>query len=187
MVTDHVPSYESIILTQSRILVFGLGLGHVLFLGDLPCTVIWKHTSIIHTQWHILILGFGLGHMLFLLWLSMYRHMKAYIHHPYSIMHIGIGPLNRTYWYWVLAWAICCFYGDWPCTVIWKHTSIIHTPSCILALGHGLGHMFFFVDGLCTDISRSSILNHAYYIIYIYWVLAWVMWCFYGDWPYVYI
>ena len=128
MVTDHVPSYESIhplsifnhtywywvlawviccfygdwpctviwehtsiIHTQSHIMVLGLGLGHVLFFGVWPCTFIWQHTSIIHTHSHILVLGLGLGHMLLLWWLTMYPHMKAYIHHPQSIMHIGIG------------------------------------------------------------------------------------------------
>ena len=99
---------------------------------------------------------------------SLALHMKAYLHHPYSITLIGIGswlglyvvfmvtdhvpsyesihPLsifNHTYWYWVLAWVICCFYGDWPCTVIWKQTFITHTPSGILVLGFGSGHMLF--------------------------------------------
>ena len=34
-------------------------------------------------------------------------------------------------------------YHDWPCTVIWKQTFIIHTPSGILVLGFGSGHMLF--------------------------------------------
>ena len=90
-------------------------------------------------------------------WLTMYRHMKANIHHPYSIRHIGIGfwigsyvvfmvtvhvppyetkhpysILHHAYRYWVMACVICCFYGDGPCTDIWRHTSIIHTQSRIL-------------------------------------------------------
>ena len=125
-----------------------------------------------------MVLGVILGHMLFLWWMTMYSHMKAYIHHPYSITHIGIGSwlgpyvvfmvtdhvpsyesihpssiLHHAYWHWVMAWVICFF--CWR-TMYW-HISIIHTQSRIL------------------------------YYIYIYWVLAWVMWCFYGDWPYLYI
>ena len=96
---------------------------------------------------------------------------------------------SSTYWYWVLAWVICCFYGDCPCTIIWKHTSIIHTLSHIMVLGLDLGHMLFLwcmtndhVPSYAS-IPPSSILIHTYW----YWVLAWVICCFYGDWPYVYM
>ena len=98
----------------------------------------------------------------------MYHLIKAYLHHPYSIMHIGIGSwlgsyvvfmvtdhvpsyqsippssiLNHAYWYWVLAWAICCF------------MMTDHVPSY-------------------QSIPTSPILNHAYW----YWVLARAMCCF---------
>ena len=144
-----------------------------------PCTVIWNQTSIIHTPSHILVLGLGLGHMLFLWWLTMYRHMKANIHHPYSIRHIGIGfwigsyvvfmvtvhvppyetkhpysILHHAYRYWVMACVICCFYGDGPCTMT------DHVPSY-------------------ESKHSSSILHQAYW----YWVLDRVICCFYGDCP----
>ena len=144
-IRDSIWEHTSIIHTKSHIMVLGLGLGHVLFFGVWPCTFIWQHTSIIHTNSHILVLGLGLGHMLLLWWLTMYPHMKAYIHHPYSIMHIGIGP-------WLGSYVFFC----WR-TMYW-HISIIHTQSRILyyiyILGLGLGHVMF----LWRDV----------YIIYMY-------------------
>ena len=178
----HVPSYES--THPSSILndtywYWVLAWVICCFYCDCPCTVIWKHTSIIHTQSHIMVLGVILGHMLFLWWMTMYSHMKAYIHHPYSITHIGIGSwlgpyvvfmvtdhvpsyesihpssiLHHAYWHWVMAWVICFF--CWR-TMYW-HISIIHTQSRILyyiyILGLGLGHVMF----LWRDV----------YIIYMY-------------------
>ena len=105
------------------------------FYGDWPSTVIWKHTSIIHIQPHILVLGLGLGHMLFLWWLTMYRHMKAYIHHPYSIMHIGIGPWLGSYVFLLLT--------DYVLTYLDHPYSITHIILYIYILGLGLGHVMF--------------------------------------------
>merc|ERR1712015_296025 len=71
--------------------------------------------------------------------------------------------LNHAYWYWVLAWVICCFHDDRPCTILSKHTSIIHTQSCILVLGLGLGHVLFHDDRPCNILSK----HHPYSITHI--------------------
>ena len=107
---------------------------------------------------------------------------------PYSIMHIGIGSwlgpyvvfmmtdhvtyhqsippspiLNHAYWYWVLAWAICCFHDDRPCTILSKHTYITHTQSRILVLGLGTCHVLFHDDRPCNILSK----HHPYSITHI--------------------
>ena len=141
------------------------------FYGDWPCTVIWKHTSIIHIQPHILVLGLGLGHMLFLWWLTMYRHMGAHIHHPYSISHNGIGSWLRS----------CVIF--WCMTMYLHLTAYIHHPYSFTHIGIGswLGSyvviMVTYHVPSYESIHPSSTINHAYW----YWVLVWVICCFNGD------
>ena len=145
MMTDHVPLYQtylylpcniiskstSIIHTQSRILVLGLGWGLMLFHDDWPCTVKSKHTSTIHTQSRILVLGLGLGHVFFhddwpcniiskptsiihtqsrILVLGLGTgHMLFHDDRPYTITSKHTSKLKHAYWYWALVWALCCF------------------------------------------------------------------------------
>ena len=102
-----------IIHTQSCILVLGLGLSHMLFYDDRPCTIISEHTSIIHTQSRILVLGLGLGHVFF------HDDWPSYQSIPPSPI------LNHTYWYWALVLAMCCF-------MITDHVISHHPPLSIL-------------------------------------------------------
>ena len=147
MVTDHVPSYESI---------FPLSIfNHTYWYWVLACVICCFYGDCP---------------------MPMYHHMKAYIHHPYSITHNGIGS-------WLGSYVVFMVTAQCPCTVIWNQTSIIHTPSHILVLGLGLGHMLFFLmtDNVPSYESKhsSSILHKAYW----YWVLDRVICCFYGDCP----
>ena len=41
----------------------------------------------------------------------------------------------------ILGSGLMSFHDDRQCTILSKHTSIIHTQSCILVLGLGLGHV----------------------------------------------
>ena len=135
--------------------------------------------------------------------------MKANIHHPYSIRHIGIGfwigsyvvfmvtvhvppyetkhpysILHHAYRYWVMACVICCFYGDGPCTDIWKHTSIIHTQSRILYIyiGSWLGSYVVF---MVTDHMYICIYVHSVHmyicIVYMYRYISYI--CIYTQYP----
>ena len=73
-------------------------------------------------------------------------------------------------------------HDDWPCTIISKHTSIIHTQSHILVLGLGLGHMLFHDDWPHTIISKhTSIIHTQSRILVLGLGLGHVL--FHDDWP----
>ena len=85
--------------------------------------------------------------MLFLWWLTMYRHMKAYIHHPYSIMHIGIGSWLGSYVFLLTDYVLT--YLDHPYSI----THII----LYIYIGSWLGSCDVFM-----------VTDHMYIYIYIY-------------------
>ena len=132
--------------------------------------------------------------------------MKAYIHHPYSITHIGIGSwlgpyvvfmvtdhvpsyesihpssiLHHAYWHWAMAWVICFFLlTDYVLTYLDHPYSITHIILYIY-IGSWLGSyvviMVTYHVPSYESIHPSSTINHAYW----YWVLVWVICCFNGD------
>ena len=129
-----------------------------------------------------MVLGVILGHMLFLWWMTMYSHMKAYIHHPYSITHIGIGSwlgpyvvfmvtdhvpsyesihpssiLHHAYWHWAMAWVICFFLlTDYVLTYLDHPYSITHIILYIY-IGSWLGS---------CDVFMTWRIYHIYVYIY---------------------
>ena len=90
--------------------------------------------------------------------------------------------LNHTYWYWVLARALCnvMMTDHVPSNQSMLPSSILNHAYWYWVLARALCY-FMMIDHVPSNqsILPSSILNHAYW----YWVLAWVICCFHDDRP----
>ena len=104
------------------------------------------------------------------------QHWDKY--HVRSYQSIPPSPiLNHAYWYWVLAWAMCCFmmtdhvpsYQSIPPSPILNHTNwywVLVWAMCYFMM---TDHVPYY-----QSIPPSPILNHTYW----YWALVLAMCCF---------